>query len=452
MDIVLLIIISAAAGFVAAWFFFRNTWFNKNRQLESDMNEKNNQINELTRDYSVATEKTQMLQEHIDKLNDSLAKKEESIIQLTSELSSRKTEVDNLEKRFKEYKMEVEELQNQFKLQFKNLANDILEEKTAKFTEQNKTNIDSLLKPLKEKIIDFEKKVEETYDKEAQQRFSLKEEVKRLAELNQKVSEDAKNLTKALKGESKTQGNWGEMILENILERSGLVKDREYFVQTSFIGDDGVRYQPDVVIKYPGDRSVIIDSKVSLVAYDRYVSAENDEEQDKAVSEHLVSIKNHVKELSSKNYQDLYQLKTLDFVMLFMPVEPAYLLAIQADQDLWNYAYDKRILMISPTNLIAALKMIASLWRQEYQNRNVMEIARQSGLLYDKFVGLINDLQDIGRKLDSTKKSYSDAMNKLSEGKGNLIGRVENIKKLGAKTKKEMPGENFENNETSIQK
>jgi len=223
-----------------------------------------------------------------------------------------------------------------------------------------------------------------------------------------------------------------------------LVKDREYFVQQSFKDEAGNRYQPDVIVKYPGNRSVVIDSKVSLTAYEKFVSATDDSIREKALNEHLVSIKNHIRQLSEKNYQDLYQLKSLDFVMMFMPVEPAYLVAIQKDPDLWNFAYEKRILLISPTNLIAALKMIASMWLQEYQSQNVMEIARQSGALYDKFVGLIDDLQDIGSKLESTRKAYDNAMNKISTGKGNLISRAQKIKELGAKTKKEIPQELFE--------
>ena len=281
--------------------------------------------------------------------------------------------------------------------------------------------------------------MEETYDKESQQRFSLKEEVKRLAELNQQVSKEASSLTKALKGESKTQGNWGEVILESILERTGLRKGYEYTVQDSFTTDVNQRFQPDVIVHYPGERSIIIDSKVTLTAYDNYIAAENEEEQLAALKAHLVSVKNHINELASKNYQDIAEIKTLDFVVLFMPVEPAYLLAIQNEPQLWNYAYEKRILLISPTNLIAVLKMIESLWKQEYQSRNVFEIARQGGELYDKFAGLIEDLTDIGNKLDQTRKSYESSMNKLATGKGNLVGRVQKLKELGVKTRKTLP-------------
>ena len=388
---------------------------------------------------NISEERLKGLSEVIEKAQKELEDREKEVIELNRQVSARDVEFRNLSEKLQDQKNEIEKLHEKFRIEFKNLANEIFDEKSKKFTEQNKIKLDEILKPLGEKLRDFEKKVEETYDKEAQQRFSLKEEVKRLAELNQQVSREASNLTKALKGDAKTRGSWGEVILESILEKSGLVKDREYFVQASFTDDHGKKVQPDVIVAYPGDRKVIIDSKVSLLAYERYVSQEDKNEQEKALKDHLHSVRNHIRSLSEKNYQDIYQIKTLDFVMLFMPIEPAYYLAIQYDTELWSYAYDKRILLISPTNLIAALKMIESLWRQEYQSKNVMEIARQSGALYDKFEGLLSDLVDIGKKLDSAQNSYKNSMTKLAEGKGNLISRVEQIKKLGAKTKKTLP-------------
>ncbi len=388
-------------------------------------------------------EKVGGLQEGSVELDRQIKDREQEIIRLTRELAVVTTDHKNLKEKLAEQKSEISDLQDRFRIEFKNLANEIFEEKSKKFTEQNRSNLDQLLKPLGEKIRDFEKKVEDTYDKEAQQRFSLKEEVKRLAELNKKVAEDAENLTRALKGDSKSQGNWGEMILESVLERSGLVKDREYSVQPSFQGDDGRRMQPDVVVSYPGNRSVIIDAKVSLTAYERLVDAASPELREKYLKEHLTSIRNHINELGNKNYLDIYQIQSLDFIMMFLPVEPAYLLAIREDPEIWNYAYDRRILLISPTNLLAALKLIASLWRQEYQNKNALEIARQSGDLLDKFYALLADLNDLGNRLNLTQKSYDDAINKLSEGKGNLIRRAQRIEELGAKTKKKLP-DNFE--------
>ncbi len=383
------------------------------------------------------------LEEETLVLETRIKEREAEMIQLTRELAVATTNHMNLKEKLEEQKSEISKLQDRFRIEFKNLANEILEEKSKKFTEQNRTNLDQLLRPLGEKIKDFEKKVGDAYDKEAQQRFSLKEEVKKLAELNKKMSEDAENLTRALKGDSKSQGNWGEMILESILERSGLAKDREYLVQPSFQGDDGRRMQPDVVVSYPGNRSVIIDAKVSLTAYERLVDASSPELREKYLKEHLNSIRNHVTELSNKNYLDIYKVQTLDFIMMFLPVEPAYMVAVKEDPEIWNYAYDRRILLISPTNLLAALKMIASLWRQEYQNKNALEIARQSGDLLDKFYALLSDLNDLGSRLKLTQKSYDDTINKLSEGKGNLIRRAQRIEELGAKTKKNLP-DNFE--------
>jgi DNA recombination protein RmuC len=385
------------------------------------------------------SEKESMLLRNIDELKEKLNEKEKSLFDLNGEYNAKRAEYKALEEKLMEHRKEIEDLQARFTIEFKNLASEILEEKSKKFTEQNKINLNDILKPLGEKIKDFEKKVEEVYDKESQQRFSLKEEVKRLAELNQQVSKEANNLTKALKGESKSQGIWGEIILESILEKSGLVKDREYFMQESFKNENEKRQQPDVILNYPGNRSIVIDSKVSLTAYERYVSDEDDSRRELALKDHLISVRKHIQELGSKNYQDMYQLNSLDFVMMFLPVEPAYMLAIQADPELWQYAYDKRILLISPTNLIAALKLVVSLWRQEYQNKNALEIARRSGELYDKFVGLMEDLTDVGHKLKQTQKSYEASMNKLSLGRGSLVKRAQDLKELGVKTKKEMP-------------
>ncbi len=387
----------------------------------------------------VLEERLSGLQKEYDAIRGDLSEKENQVLDLNRDLASARTDLKNKDEKLQLQKQELQQIQEIFKTEFKVLANEILDDKTKKFTEVNRSKLEEILTPFREKIKDFEKKVEETYDKEAQQRFSLKEEVKKLAELNQQVSHEAQNLTRALKGESKTQGNWGEMILESILEKSGLARDREYSVQASYKGEDGKRLQPDVIVNYPENRHVIIDAKVSLTAYEHYISEDNPDKQEKYLRDHLLSVRNHINELNTKNYQDLYHLQSLDFVMMFMPVEPAYMLAVQKDPEIWNYAYDRRILLISPTNLLAALKMIAGLWRQEYQSKNVMEIARQSGDLIDKFYSLLEDLAHLGKDLNAAQKSYHDAMNKLSDGKGNLIRRVEKIKELGAKTKKKLP-------------
>jgi DNA recombination protein RmuC len=334
---------------------------------------------------------------------------------------------------------------NQLNKDFQILANQILEEKTLRFTDINKSNIEAILKPLNEKLVEFKAKVEETYDKESKQRFSLEERIKDLVALNNQISEDANNLTKALKGNSKIQGNWGEMILESILEKSGLKKGEEYFTQDfltdingkRILNDENKYMQPDVIIVYPGGRKIIIDSKVSLSAYVRYVESETDEQKIVAEKEHIISVKQHIDELSAKSYQDY--IESLDFVMMFIPNEPAYILAMQLDSTLWDYAYRKRILLISPTNLIASLKVVADLWKREYQSRNALEIAKRGAALYDKFAGFVETLQDVGKNIDRSQKAYEKAFSQLKDGNGNLIRQAEMLKELGIKAQKDLP-------------
>lgn len=384
-------------------------------------------------------EKTALLNNQLEELKTEKKQAEDALLILNRELASYETELKFTKAKLTEQKADIEQLQDKFKAEFKNLANEIFEDKSKRFSEQNIQNISQILNPLGDKIKDFEKKVEETYDRESQQRFSLKEEVKRLAELNQQVKMEANNLVKALKGESKTQGNWGEVILESILQQSGLNRNREYFVQESIKTDDGKRFQPDVVVHFPDGRCVVIDSKVSLTAYERFCTADDENGQALALREHLLSVKKHVDELSGKRYQDLVGSGSLDSVMMFMPVEPAYLLAVQNDSELWNYAWEKRVVLISPTNLIAILRIVENLWRLENQNRNAEEIARQCGALYDKFVGLTSDFTEVGRLLDKSKEAYQASMNKLTTGKGNIVNRLEGIRKLGARTSKNIP-------------
>lgn len=339
--------------------------------------------------------------------------------------------------------IEMEKRGEKFNTDFEIIANKVLDAKTEKFTELNKSNMKDILDPLGENLKEFKTKVEEVYDKESKERFSLGEKVKELSLLNHMISEDAKNLTKALKGEAKTQGNWGEMILENILERSGLVKDREYFLEHELVDKDGKqlrsdsegkKMRPDAVIKYPDNRSVIIDSKVSLNAFTRMIASVDPEEQMKELTAHVSAIKAHIVSLSAKGYDDYDQ--ALDFVMLFVPSEPAYIAALQNDPDLWNFAYDKRILLLSPTNLITSLKLIVDLWKREYQNQNAIDIAERGAKLYDKFVGFVENLTDVGEHLDKAKGRYDDAYKQLSSGKDNLVLQTEKLKNLGLKTKK----------------
>ena len=323
--------------------------------------------------------------------------------------------------------------------QFKNLANEILEEKSKKFAEQNQQNLDTLLKPLQEKLTDFRKQVDETYQSEARERFALKQEVGRLAELNLQMSNDTKALTNALRGESKTQGDWGELVLETILENSGLRKGEEYLVQDSHTLTDGSRLQPDVVIRLPEAKHLVIDSKVSITAYTNFVQADDEQAKELALNQHVASLKQHIQGLSAKNYQDLYGLGSIDFVLMFIPVEPAFLAAMRHAPDLYQDALKKNIVIVCPSTLLATVRTVAHLWRQEQQNRNAQEIARQCATLYDKFVGFVEDLDKIGQRLDQAHGSYVDAVNKLKSGKGNLIRTADNVKKLGVKPNKSLP-------------
>ncbi|HEY6905817.1 MAG TPA: DNA recombination protein RmuC, partial [Ignavibacteriaceae bacterium] len=338
-----------------------------------------------------------------------------------------------------EQKGEIEELQEKFSKEFENLANRIFEEKGKKLTEENKEKLGEILNPLKEKISQFEKKVEESKEESIKGHASLKEQLLMLKELNQQVTQEAKNLTEALKGQSKTQGNWGEFVLESLLEKSGLVKGREYTVQESLNTESGKRLQPDVIIRLPENKSLVIDSKVSLIGYEKFVSSEKEQEKQLALRDHINSIRSHVKNLSGKNYQNLYQLESLDFVLMFMPIEPAFALAVQSDAALFSDAFALNIVIVSPSTLLATLRTIASIWRQENQNKNALEIARQSGALYDKFVGFIEDLVSVGKRIDESKNSYVEAMKKLTDGRGNLVRSAEKIKSLGAKTSKSLP-------------
>lgn len=372
-----------------------------------------------------------------------LQNEKQDLIILRSELSSKNA---NLQTLLETQKEEVAKMQELAKSEFQNLANKILDEKSEKFTTLNQNNLKTILEPFQEKIAELRNKVGETYDKESKERFSLGEKVKELALLNQQISEDAKKLTRALKGESKTQGNWGEMILESILEKSGLVKGREYFLEHELRDEDnkalfsefsGKKMRPDAVVKYPDERNVIIDSKVSLTAFTDLVDETDAEIYEVKLHQHLNSIKNHIKQLSDKAYDD-YD-KSLDFVMMFIPSESAYIAAMQADPNLWNFAYDKRILLLNPSNLITSLKLVSDLWKREYQNKNAMEIAERGAKLYDKFVGFVENMEKLGKNIDQAKNTYNDAFKQLSTGNDNLITQTVKLKSLGIKNKKNLP-------------
>jgi DNA recombination protein RmuC len=373
-----------------------------------------------------------------------LTKQELSVA--VNRLASQTANNEALQEKLITQKEEMEALNKKFNTEFENIANRILEAKTEKFTELNKTNLNNILEPLGKNITEFKTKVEEAYQKESEQRFSLGERVKELAELNRKISEEANNLTRALKSESKTQGGWGEMILENILQRSGLEKDREYFMEHQLYDEQGIpmrsdtedkKMRPDAVIKYPDNRHVIIDSKVSLNAFTRAVDSTEEAIRINELNEHVTAIKKHIQLLSAKGYDDYN--KSLDFVMMFIPSEPAYIAALQVDAELWNYAYDRRILLLSPTNLITSLKLIVDLWKREYQNQNANEIAERGAKLYDKFVGFIDNLQDVGDHLQKAQNKYGEAYKQLSTGNDNLVTQATKLKDLGLKTKKSLP-------------
>ena len=323
--------------------------------------------------------------------------------------------------------------------QFKNLATDILEEKSKRFSEQNQQSLGQLLEPLKTRLQEFQGKVEQVYVQEGKDRSALAEQVRQLMELNRTVSQEANNLTRALKGSNKTQGNWGELILERVLETAGLRKGEEFDVQESHTTGDGKRLQPDVVLHLPEDRHLVIDAKATLVAYEDYASAEDDKHRDAALKRHLDAVRAHIKGLSDKNYQDLYGLKSLDFVLMFIPIEPAFMLAVTHDRDLFMDAWNKNVLLVSPSTLLFVVRTVASLWRQEAQNRNAQDIAKRGAELYDKLAGFVEDMDSLGNRLTQAQKDYDGAISKLSTGRGNLIRQAEMLKKLGVKPNKALP-------------
>lgn len=428
-----------------------------NAQQTEILNQLKNELAKISAENNLQNQKITEQQELNQKQNteiQDLQTEKNDLIVVKSQLSAQN---EHLQKLLDSQKEEILKMQEEAKLQFENLANKILEEKSTKFTEQNQKNLKTILEPFQEKISELKNRVNEAYEKENKERFSLAEKVKELAELNQQISDDAKKLTRALKGESKTQGNWGEMILESILEKSGLVKGREYFLEHQLTDENnkalysefsGKKMRPDAVIKYPDERNVIIDSKVSLTAFTDLVDENDADVYAMKLNQHLNSVKNHITELSKKAYDDYG--KSLDFVMMFIPSEPAYIAAMQADQNLWNFAYERRILLLNPSNLITSLKLIADLWKREYQSRNAMEIAERGAKLYDKFVGFVENLEKIGKNIDQAKNVYNDAYKQLSTGNDNLIIQTQKLKSLGIKNKKQLPNNLTESSENQI--
>ena len=410
--------------------FFLGTYFSKlkSKSEQSSLEERLNQTHLTNEDLKQVLNKVEQNREEI--------RREKEL--LTSELAIRNTEFENLQQLSLKRDEEIELRQEQLRKDFELLATKILDEKSEKFTLQNKENIKNILTPLQDKIKTFEEKVDLTQKESISMHSALKEQLLGLKDLNQQMTKEATNLTRALKGDSKMQGNWGELVLERVLEKSGLEKDREYFVQQSFTLPDGSRVLPDVVLHLPDQKKMIIDSKVSLTDYERFVNAE-DEDKSLFLKAHVNSIRKHVDQLSEKNYQDLYDIESPDFVLMFIPIEPAFAVVVNEDNSIYNRAFEKNIVIVTPSTLLATLRTIDSMWNNEKQQQNAIEIARQAGALYDKFEGLMADLIGVGKKIDATKSDYNAAMNKLFEGKGNLINSVEKLKKMGAKAKKALP-------------
>ena len=473
MEKYIYLIVGLVVGGIIIYLWLRQQYSAQNATLQANVKQAKEIQKELQDENDVLSNENDTFKKNEIDLKTSLAEKVVSITGLNKDLNKIQASFDKLEQEFKNntnnynalnsqlatananntaledklatQKEEMEAMGKKFNTEFENIANKIFETKSEKFNKLNSDSLKNILEPLGKNIKDFKDKVEDVYNKESKERFSLGVEVKKLADKSDKISQDAINLTNALKGEAKTQGNWGEMILESILEKSGLRKDEEYFMEHQLLDDDGKplrsdsegkKMRPDAVIKYPDNRNVIIDSKVSLNAFTRYIASNDVAEQKKELDAHIEAIKNHIVSLSTKGYDD-YD-KALDFVMMFIPSEPAYIAAMQGDSDLWNYAYNKRILLMNPTNLITSLKLIVDLWKREYQNQNAIAIADRGAKLYDKFVGFVENLDKVGKHIGSAQTSYDDAYKQLSEGNDNLVLQATKLKKLGVKNKKEL--------------
>jgi len=439
-----LLIIGLLVGFAIGFLYKKN-------KGSSTLSQENDDSKSLTIEITTLKTRLESAVENYKEQKDNIENLAGQKEQLISDNSQLKEANQNLDAKLKDHKQEVEQLQKKFSLEFENIANKLLKQNTTDFAESNQKRLNEILNPLKENIKNFEEKVEEKYIKEVKERSALMTEVKTLSELNQQMREDAQSLTKALKGDSKAQGNWGELILEKILESSGLNKGEEYETEDYYTNQEGGGSRLDVIIKLPDDKQIIIDSKVSITAYTNYVNTEDDDEKVIQTKAHLASVKNHIDLLSKKDYSQIPGLNTPDFVLMFMPSEPSFSFTLQNDSNIYNYAWDKKIVVVSPTTLLATLKTVASVWKQERQTKNALEIARQSGALYDKFVGFLGDLEKIDKGIKTSQEAYNGAVNKLKTGSGNLIGRAEKIRILGAKTSKQIDTKYLEENENQIE-
>ena len=419
---ILYLLIGLAAGISIGVLYSKN---------KAASNESNSDLNNYVSKELYTSEK-----ERSEKIENENREKEELIGNLKADVSSKNTLIETLNSKLDEESKRLIEQQKQLQTQFENMANEIFEKKSEKFAEQNQKNIDLILKPLGEKIKSFEQSVEDKYVKDQKNKASLSEQIKLLHETNQQISQDANNLANALKGDSKVQGDWGELQLEVLLEKSGLNKGVHFRTQNSLKDDEGNDKRPDCIIDLPDNKNLIIDSKVSLSAYEQYANSEDELKKQVLLKQHLESIKKHIKDLAGKDYPNLYSINTPDYVLMFVPIEPALTLALQEDGEIFNLALNKNIILVSTSTLMATMRTVSFIWQQENQKKNVLEIARQSGALYEKFIGFTNDLEGVGKAIDNAHKKYEAAQNKLISGRGNLVNSVEKIKKLGAKTNK----------------
>ena len=442
MDTILYLIIGLALGFAIAWLISKGkqATISKNLELKLIDNEKitNNAIHEIEKQKQYESQRAEQLLSDKKALENLLNEERKNSLELTQLYSGNLKELEYLNEKLTIQKQEMLQLQDRFKQEFENLANAILKKNTIDFIESNQKNISEILTPLKEKIVTFESKITESYEKSLRDTSGLREELKILKDLNHKISEEAHNLTTALKGDVKKQGNWGEIILERVLERSGLTKGREYEIQNTFRDDEGNMLRPDVIVHLPDGKHIIVDSKVSLVAYEQYCNTDVISEKDQLLKLHIDSIKNHIKGLSEKNYSSLKSLNSPDFVLLFMPIESSFSLAIQSEIELFNFAWDKKIVIVSPTTLLATLRTISSIWKQERQVQNAQEIAKQGAALYDKFEGFLKDFEKMETHMKLLNTDYEEAKKKLTTGRGNVISQAEKLKNLGIQPSKQI--------------
>lgn len=437
-------LLALVAGFSAAWIWQGFRLRGSTRQHGEQRSELEGRLSVMEQEKVVLAERCRSADESLALSNGELARARDENTSLNRKLAGAEERIRIMETRIEEQKVEVVELQKKLTAEFEALATRVLDANSKKFTLKNKESLEGLLTPLAEKITDFRARVDRTHDQSVKDRAELVAQLKTLGELNQKMSVEAQNLTTALKGQSKTQGNWGELVLETVLEKSGLEEGREYRTQASFTSEAGRRQQPDVLINLPEGKHLVIDAKVSLVAYERCVNEEDDALREASLKEHIQSVKSHVSELGKKRYDALYEIQSPDFTLMFIPVEPAFVMAIQADETIFDFAFRQNVVIVTPSTLLATLRTVANIWRQEKQTRNALDIAERSGALYDKFVGFIDDMNRIGEQIGRSQVAYDAAMNKLSSGRGNLVSRVQALKDLGAKAKKALPSETVE--------